>query len=234
MYKPTEEKTDTKNENAEKLKEEMLLPPGSFVKATLLSGVYAPTGLKAISKPQPVLLKIRGKSFLPNKYRLNLNGCVAIGEAYGELASERAYIRVSKISCISKDKKVISIDAKAYVVDTFDGKIGINGKVISRRGLFLARSLMASFTQGIATAFRASLTSSSITPLGGVVNEGVNSGDAVKIAIGAGVAKAFEDLAKSYNDLAKSTFPVVEVPAGRNVDIVFLSLTPIKPIAKLN
>ena len=199
---------------------EEFAPAGSFVRVRLLTGVNAPTGMKAKGQPQPVLLKVEDPAFLPNRVRMDVKGCFVVGEAYGELASERAYVRTDKFSCVKKDGTVIQRPVHGYLVDT-DGVIGMRGRIVSRRGLFLARSLTANFIEGVAQAFRTSLTNISVTPLGGTVST-VDSGDALKIGLGEGVAKSVEDLAKMYRELAQETFPVIEVGAGRQGHLVLV------------
>jgi len=195
------------------LKDQMLVPFGAFAKVTVLTGVNAPTGMKAMGQPQPILLKIQDRAVLPNRVKMNLKGCFVLGEAYGSLASERVYVRVNKISCITNDDEVIQQNIAGYVQD-MDGSIGLRGRIVSRRGLFLARSLVANFIEGVARAFRTSLTNVSVTPLGGSI-QSYSTGDAFKIGIGEGIAKSVEDLAKMYRELAQEPFPVIEVGAGR-------------------
>ena len=221
-----------KNKKNKKEKTVLMIPSGSFVRVRLLNGLYAPTGMKAKSQPQPILMRVVNKAFMPNQYTSDIDGCFIIGEGYGELASERAYIRANRLSCITKDGGVITTSLKGYMVD-MDGKIGMRGQVVSRQGLFLARTLTSNFITGIATAFKVSLTATSITPLGGAITEGVSGANAVKIGLGSGVADAFKSLADMYKQLAQETFPVVKVPSGRNADIVFLEDVNLTPKVKL-
>ena len=221
-----------KREEVSKLKVGFYIPAGSFVNVKVLSGLYAPTGMKAKTVPQPVLLITTDKSFLPNNFRVNIRHCVIIGEGYGELASERVYIKVNKLTCVKNNGEIIQTGIQGYVVDT-DGKIGMRGKVISRQGLFLARSLTASFINGIATAFKTSFYTTTTTALGTTITENPSGSDVFKVAIGEGVAKGFERLAKMYEELAKETFPVIEVPSGRNATVVFLSNVNLKSKEKL-
>lgn len=231
-YTPPEKETVSGQKG---LKEMLYLPPGSFARSVVLTGVFAPTGMKAKTHPQPVVFMAKDLAFLPNDYRVNVDRCLMVGEAYGELASERVYVRINRVSCITKDRKILVAQAQGplgYVVD-IDGNIGLSGRIVSRRGLFLARSLVANFVEGVARAFRASLTTVSVTPLGGTVQESSGS-DAWKVALGEGVGKTLEGLAKMYQELASQTFPVIVVPAGRTAHVVLLSPVEIKTVGILS
>ena len=219
------------NKGAQKKKDGLdprfAVPPGSFVKIRLLTGVYAPTGLKAKSRPQPVLAMVVDRAFLPNRARMNYRGCLLMGEAFGELASERVYVKFTTLSCVDGQDVVHRGAFTGYMVDS-DGKIGLRGQVKSRRGLFLARQLTASFIEGIARGFRTSVSTVSVTPLGGTI-ENTSGSDALRIAMGEGVGRAFEELAKAYRDMAKETFPVVEVGAGRSGFLVLIQDGEVQP-----
>ena len=219
-----------------RLKEMLMFPPGSFARAVLLTGVNAPTGMKAKTQPQPVVLLAKDLSFLPNDYRVDIDRCFLVGEAYGELASERVYVRVNRISCIAEDRRILVAEGGGpigYVVD-MDGRIGLDGRVVSRRGALLARSLLANFIEGVAKAFRASLTTVSVTPLGGTITADQSTSDAFKIALGEGVGKSLEELAKMYQELASQTFPVIVVPAGRKTHVVMLAPVEFKAVGRLS
>ena len=116
---------DSKEKAAEKKskKKTVYLPP-SFMEATMLSGLDAPTTEGGKGQPVPVLLRIRDLAFLPNQVRANLKGCFVISEGHGSLADERAHLRITSISCLSKKgTAVIDQHVKGFVVDS-DGKIG--------------------------------------------------------------------------------------------------------------
>ena len=116
-----------------------IIPVGSFFKCILLSGIDAATGMKAQNQPQVVLLKVTEKSQLPNKFKQDIRQCHIIGEAYGSLSEERAYIRANTLSCIKKDGSIINSEIQGYAAGE-DGSLGIRGKVVSRKGAFLGKT----------------------------------------------------------------------------------------------
>lgn len=206
-------------DSAEKksLKQTVFLPP-SFMAATMLSGLDAPTAESGKGNPVPVLLRVKDLAFLPNQVRANLKGCFVICDGNGSLADERAHLRIKSISCLSKKgTSVIDQDLKGFVVDT-DGKIGLRGTVVSKMGAVVARSLLAGLFGGLGDAIRAQTQTVAVSPLG--TTQTINTNQIAQAGVGEGIATASKELQKFYLDLAKQTMPVVEVGAVRDVTLV--------------
>lgn len=214
----TAEKTGAKGQ---KKKEEtrFVFPAGSFFRIVLLNGVDAPTGMKGKAIPTPVLGRVLSVSILPNGYKANLKGCFVIGDAKGDLSSQRVYIRVTKLSCVTKKGKILQKSMTGYV-NGEDGKTGFIGRVVSREGAVLARVLFAKFVEGLGNAFQQSTYTTSISPLG--TTQTINPSEATKAAIYSGVSGAAKELSDYFLKLADQIFPVVEVNAGRQGDVIIL------------
>ena len=199
------------------VKKKYYLPP-SFMEATLLSGLDAPAIRKGKGNPVPCLFRIKAPAVLPNRVKANLKGCFVIGEALGNLATERADIRLVSLSCIDrKGKAVIDQRVKGFVVDN-DGKIGLRGRVVSKMGATLARALLAGLASGIGRAFGYQAYTYTYSPEGTLIVP--EEEKIAKAAIGGGISQAAEEIQKFYLDLAKQTVPVVEILATRNVTLV--------------
>lgn len=208
------------------------IPSGSFVQGILLSGLDAPTGVQSRSNPYPVLIRLSEPANLPNLRRLDVRECFATGGGYGDLASERAYIRLETISCVLKSGRVIDTQVKGYVAGE-DGKVGIRGRLISKQGQFLSRALLAGFASGIGQAFSSFSTVTSIGA-GGTVTVGPDElKDMGVVGAGGGVSRAAEKLADYYLKLADEVFPVVEIDSGRTVDVVVLEGKELTPRGRL-
>jgi len=212
-----EEKREEKRGRRRKAGE--VIPAGSFVPGILLNGLNAPAGGQALSNPLPVLIKLTDLSFLPNRYRADLRDCFVIGAGYGDLSSERAYIRLETLSCIKENGEVIQEKVEGYVSGE-DGFVGLAGRVVTKQGQILARALMAGFLEGVSRVFQQSGTIVSISPQGTVST--VKPDEALTVGIFSGAAEATKKLADFYMKLANQMFPVIEVNAGRKVDVVFL------------
>ena len=197
--------------------ERIYLPP-SFMAATLLSGLDAPTSEGARGNPSPVFIRIKELAVLPNRVKANLKGCFVIAEGHGNLATERAELRLVSLSCLDrKDNAVIDQKVKGFVVDA-DGKIGLKGTVVSRMGASIARSLIAGFFGGVGDAFRMSSSTQAVSALG--VTQIVDPNQVVKAGVGSGISTAATELQKFYLELAKQTMPVVEVGATKDITLV--------------
>ncbi len=211
--KTGEEKTSKKEEE----KGELYIPLG-FTKGILLNGLDAPTLQYGRENPHPVLILLTDKSILANNRRLNLKGCFVHASGWGELSSERAYLELIGISCISRDGKIYEKKVKGTVVDA-DGKTGLKGRVVSKFGSVLAKQFMAGLLEGIGNILRASSTTVQISPVGTL--ESIQPEDVTKVAVASGVSSAARRLAEFYVQLAKEYFPVIEVQAGRRVSVLF-------------
>lgn len=219
------EKTSTaevkkeRGKKGERLKAGDVIPAGSFVRGVLLNGLNAPAGGKALSNPLPVLIRVVDLSVLPNRFRADIRDCFIVGAGYGDLSSERAYIRAETLSCVKENGEVLEAKVEGYVSGE-DGMVGLSGRVVTKQGQMLARTLVAGFLEGVANAFQQSSTVVSITPQGAVST--IKPEDALKVGMFSGAAEATKKLADFYMKLANQMFPVIEINAGRKVDVVFL------------
>lgn len=193
------------------------LPSGSFTRALLLGGLDAPTGGQAQRNPQPVLLRLSDNAILPNQFRSRVKECFVVGAGYGDVSSERAYIRTESLSCVTRDGTAIDVPVKGYVAGE-DGKAGMRGRLVSKQGQILANALLAGIASGIGSAFQQSATTTSLSPLGSTST--ITSGKQLEAGLGTGVGRALDRLAQYYISLAEKVFPVIEVDAGRTVDVV--------------
>jgi len=216
---PQAQKQDPKAAEVKKNEkgDSVYLPP-SFMEATLLSGLDAPTVESAKGNPVPVLLRIKHLAILPNKVKADLKGCFVIAEGQGNLADERAHLRLVNLSCLSrKGQAVIDQKIKGFVVDS-DGKIGLRGTVVSKMGSAIARSVLAGFFGGVGDAIKSGTVTSSISALG--TTQTLDSGKIAQAGLGSGLAQGAHDLQKFYLELAKQSMPVIEVGATRNITLV--------------
>lgn len=194
------------------------LPSGSFVKATLLGGLDAPTGGQAQDNPHPLLLRLTDNARLPNRFRARVKECFVIGAGHGDISSERAYVRTETLSCVMKDGTVVDQPVKGYVVGE-DGKAGIRGKVVSKQGAMMANALLAGVVGGIGTSLAQSATSINSTALGTTTT--VDPNRSLEYGAYSGTGKAMERMADYYIKMAEKTFPIIEIAADRDVDVVF-------------
>ena len=206
------------------------IPSGSFVPGVLLSGLDAPAGTSASRNPHPVLIHLTDISSLPNAARLGVSGCRVTGAGYGQMSSERAYVRLERMSCSLASGDVVDVGVRGYVAGE-DGKTGIRGRLVSRRGRLLSRGILAGFSAGLGEALESANSSTGITA-GGTTITAVGGGgtkDLARAGVGGGVGEAGRLLAEYYLRLAEEVFPVIEIDAGRRVDVVVTEGTELSP-----
>jgi conjugal transfer pilus assembly protein TraB len=191
--------------------------PVSFTRAVLLGGLDAPTGGQAQTNPQPVLLRLADSAFLPNRFRSAVKECFVIGAGYGDISAERAYIRTENLSCVRHDGRTLEVKIHGSIFGE-DGKVGVRGRLVTKQGQILANALIAGVVSSIGQAFQASATTTAISPLGAVST--IANGKELEAGLSTGVGRAMDRLAQYYISLAEKTFPVIEVDAGRTVDVV--------------
>ena len=191
--------------------------PVSFTRGVLLGGVDAPTGGQSQSNPHPIVIMLKDNSVLPNRFRGEYRDCFVIAAAYGDISSERAYGRTESLSCVSKDGRALEVKIQGSVFGE-DGKVGMRGRLVTKQGQMLANALMAGVVSGIGQGISTANTSYSTTALGTVAT--TTGSDAMKAGVGGGVGKALDRLAQYYIKLAEQTFPIIEIDAGREVDVV--------------
>jgi conjugal transfer pilus assembly protein TraB len=201
----------------EKTPAENYLPAGTFMRVVLLAGLDAPTGGQAQNNPHPILMRVLDPAQLPNRYLADMKDCVVTANGYGDLSSERAYVRTDRMSCIDQKGGAVDVSVKGYVAGE-DGKAGMRGRLVTKQGQVLANAFLAGIGSGIGDAFSQSLTTTSVSPLGATST--VNTGEIAQYGLAKGVGNAMDTLAKYYIKLAEQLFPIIEVDGGRVVDVV--------------
>jgi conjugal transfer pilus assembly protein TraB len=179
----------------------VLIPAGSILRGVLLSGMDAPTGRQSRRDPYPALARIKHDAILPNRFRADVRECFLVLAGYGDLGSERAYLRSEAITCVRADGGAIEVPIDAYATGE-DGKVGVRGRVVSK---------MFS-TVPVATL---STTAGQSTPFQNVLTPEALQGAAVS-----GAGNALDRLTNFFMDMAEEMFPVIEIDAGRAIEFV--------------
>lgn len=193
--------------------------PIGLVKAKLLGGLDAPTAGAAQSSPLPVFMRLEDLAWLPNHWRANIKDCLVTAAGYGDLSSERAYFRLEKLSCVRHDGRVLEQNISGSVYGE-DGKLGLRGRLVTKQGQILANALLAGVVSGIGRGVVYQSSTVGTTALGTVVTD-PDPGMEYQSGIGQGVSNAMDRLAQYYISLADKTHPIIEIDAGRLVDLGF-------------
>jgi conjugal transfer pilus assembly protein TraB len=193
--------------------------PVGFAKAIILGGLAAPTGGQAQSNPVPVLLRLADAAVLPNEFRAGVRDCFVVGEGYGDQSAERAYIRSTLLSCVLHNGSVLEVPLKGSVFGE-DGMNGVRGTLVTKQGAILTNALLSGIASGIGQGIAQASQTVSTNALGSVTTPPTDTAGIVRQGVGTGVGKALDRLSQYYIQLAERTFPVIDVQAGRTVDVV--------------
>lgn len=206
------------------------LPAGSILTGTLITGADFPTGAKSRDNPTPVLIRLQKTAILPNLFRSDVRECFLLASGHGDLSTERANLRSEMISCVRSDGSMIQSKLSGYVAGE-DGKAGMRGRLVSKTGTMIARTMVAGFLSGMAQAFDYDpVEVLSTTASNNVQYQSNWSADAAKSGLASGLTKSLDRVADFYMNLADQMTPVVEIGAGRQVDVVVISKTDLTAI----
>lgn len=208
---------------------ENYLPPNSIAPATVVVGVDATTTVKSQGDPLPVVLRITGpaRSVISDGklLRTNLTGCMVNGSAMGDLSSEKVYVKLAKMTCPQPNGRVAVSEVKGFI--SFGGKTGVRGHVVSRAGNLVGQAFVAGIFGGIgkgaATNSNSYLTTPSVNVNGS--RQTLSPTDLAVGGLGNGVGQAADLVSKYLIERAEQYQPVVEMPTGIKVEVVFLEGT---------
>jgi conjugal transfer pilus assembly protein TraB len=207
-------------EAKEKADDSLYLPAGSILTGVLINGMDAPTAQGARRDPFPSTLRIQKEAILPNRFRADVRECFLIVSGYGDLSSERAYLRGETFSCVREDGGVIESRLDSYAVGE-DGKAGVRGRVVSKQGQIIAKSMLAGFLSGVSDAFNVNpVPVLNTNPGARTAYQSVFAPQLLQGAAVKGASKALDRIARFYIDMAEGLFPVIEVDAGRQIDVI--------------
>jgi hypothetical protein len=196
------------------------IPATSYVTGHLLGGINASTSVTASSSPIPVVIRLTNKGSLPKDFAVDIKECQILGSAYGDISSERAIIRAEEMICRNKNTGIITSTNISGVVHGDDGINGIKGVVVSMSQKHIKNAFLGGVIGGAGKALKGA-SGFDITALGSVSKKKQNSRDMFKSAGAEGLSGAFEKLADYHIKLAENISPVITIPAGTKVDILF-------------
>lgn len=202
------------------------LPPNSIATARVIVGADAATNVRSQSDPIPVVLRITSdaRSVAQQNKLLTTKvvGCLVNGAAYGDLSSEKVFVKLQKMTCDDGRGGVSVSEVKGFVA--FAGKAGVRGRVVSREGSFVLKAFLAGLVGGIGklgeNVANSSLYSPTISSNGN--RPPIDLGSIAAGAGGAGIGDAGDRVSKYLIERAEQYQPVVEMPTGIDVEVVFL------------
>lgn len=203
------------------------VPAGAYAKARIISGVDATAGVVAQADARPLLLRVKDAAitadFEGEEQSIDIKGCTVTGAGWGELSSEKVYVRLQKLTCSYESGKVIEKDVKAYVAGS--GKAGVRGIVVSREGDFITTALVAGVVGGFGRGLAQAGSQPSYPSNGITINNTAQertTGEIFQQGIGQGLSRGTDRIADYLIRRAEQYQPVIVLGSGQDVEIVFL------------
>ena len=195
---------------------DMTIPAGTTVRALLVSSVDAPCGALSMSDPQPVKLRIIDNGHLPKGVEAKLKGGIVIAAVYGDLSNERVYMRLERLTQVIENGDFIETQISGFVSGE-DGKYGVRGVVVDKSAKMVENAALSGVFSGVNDYFQAMANVSAYSEC----VEGPNAMGLLKEGGFSGSSNALGMLTDYYIKRAEQIKPVIQVDAGRIVDITF-------------
>jgi conjugal transfer pilus assembly protein TraB len=201
------------------------LPPNSYAPARVIVGVDASTGVASQTDPLPVVLRITGpaRSVMRGNELLStdITGCLVNGAARGDLSAEKVYVQLVRMTCAQPGGRYAVSEVKGFIA--FAGKSGVRGRVVSREGSLVSQALLAGIVGGFGRGFSANANGVFTGQVGANgQREALSPTDILAGGIGQGAGEAADTVSRYLIERAEQYQPVVEMPTGIEVEIVFL------------
>ena len=199
---------------------ESWLPAGSYADAVVLAGVDASAGVSSQGDPRPVLLRLTGPAWSAAEdgeaLEVDVAGCTLTGAAYGDLSSEKVYVRLRTLTCEGPaPETVIETEVAGFVAGS--GKVGVRGPVVSREGALVEKAFLAGLVSG------AGETAANALQPGASGEDGAASlSDLGRAGLGAGAGSAGRRVADYLIRRAEQYQPVIQLQTGTPVTVVFI------------
>ena len=202
------------------------VPAGSYADAVVIAGADASAGVQSQGDPRPVLLRLTspayGAAVDGTAETTDIEGCTVTGAAYGDLSSEKVYVRLQTMACAGQAAgSVIETPVSGFVAG--GGKAGVRGAVVSREGALVQRAFLAGLFSGFGESATQAFRPQAVLAGGGTATfANTDLDDIGRAGIGAGAGTAGEEISDYLIRRAEQYQPVIQLAAGTPVTVVFL------------
>ncbi len=197
------------------------IPVGAFAQAVMLSGMDASSAMNAAANPIPLLLRLIHPGTLPRYFKSDLKDCHCTASGYGDISSERIHVRLEKLSCIERATgEIVSTEVAGYIAGP-DGREGVRGTIVSKEGSYLTRGALGGVFSGLAKVASPHNRQSFVNPFLGQSFQNPSTKELFQSGFLEGGGSALDKLSQYYINRAEQLQPIVQVPGGQVVDIVF-------------
>ncbi len=200
------------------------LPAGSYADAVVLAGVDASAGVASQGEPRPVLLRLTGPARSAAEggeaLEVDVAGCTLTGAGYGDLSSEKVYVRLRTLTCAGPARGTVTETQVAGFV-AGSGKAGVRGPVVSREGALVEKAFLAGLISGVGETAANLLQAPARTTSDGALNVSSLS-ELGRAGLGAGAGSAGRRIADYLIRRAEQYQPVIQLQTGTRVTVVFI------------
>ena len=202
------------------------VPAGSYAEAVVIAGADASAGVQSQGDPRPVLLRLTspayGAAVDGTAETTDVEGCTITGAAYGDLSSEKVYVRLQTMACAGQAAgSVIETPVSGFVAG--GGKAGVRGAVVSREGALVQRAFLAGLFSGFGESATQAFRPQAVLAGGGTATfANTDLDDIGRAGIGAGAGTAGQEISDYLIRRAEQYQPVIQLAAGTPVTVVFL------------
>ena len=204
---------------------ESWLPAGSYADAVVLAGVDASAGVSSQGDPRPVLLRLtspaRSAAEGGEALEADVAGCTLTGAGYGDLSSEKVYVRLRTLTCAGPEPgTVIETEVAGFVAGS--GKAGVRGPVVSREGALVEKAFLAGLVSGAGESAANVLQAPAGNSGGDGAANAASLADVGRAGLGAGAGSAGRRVADYLIRRAEQYQPVIQLQTGTRVTVVFI------------
>ena len=186
----------------------------------MLGGIAVSTSVNSAAEPIPVIIKLTSRGNLPKDFAVDMKQCRLLASAYGDISSERAIVRAEELVCEDKEAGLVISTKVSGVIYGDDGANGIRGSVVSMSDKHLKNAVIGGVLSGFSNSAKGQ-NGLDITALGAISTKKKGMKDMAQDGLLSGTSSAAEKLADYHIRLAENISPVILVPGGTKVDIVF-------------
>ena len=202
------------------------VPAGSYAEAVVIAGADASAAVQSQGDPRPVLLRLTSPAYGAAvdgvASRSEIEGCTVTGAAYGDLSSEKVYVRLQTMACAGeREGTVVETPVSGYVAG--GGAAGVRGPVVSREGALVEKAFYAGVFSGFGQSATQAFSPQAVLAGGGaatIANTGIE--DIGRAGLGSGIGTAGQQVSDYLIRRAEQYQPVIQLAAGTSVTVVFI------------
>lgn len=202
----------------------------SMVEGVLLTGMDAPTDPSTKSNPLPAVLRLKTEAVLPNLVSVaDIQECFLSVAGWGDMADERAKFRLETLSCVLQPEdmdqppRVVEAKVEGYLTSNVDGKLGVRGRLVSKQGQLIAKTLLAGTLAGLADGIKPTRVQGlDINPGNRAQTQTIDPSVIAAGGLAQGVSDSARSISEFYLKLADQMMPVLEIDALTPVTVTFL------------